>query len=153
MNGISVGRVVVGGLVAGLIINFVEFLVNGLFLEQAWANVMRSLGKAGSPPTGAQIVIFNVWGFAMGIVAVWIYAAIRPRFGPGPKTAFIAALAVWVPGYVLSMIPPVVMDLFPVSLMLIGVAVGLAEIILATLVGAKMYTDRPAIDSRRAAGA
>ncbi len=25
----------------------------------------------------------------------WWYAAIRPRFGPGPKTAAIAGLAVW----------------------------------------------------------
>jgi hypothetical protein len=153
MSGISVGRVVIGGLVAGLIINIVEFLVNGLFLEQAWADVMRSLGKAGSPPTGAQIAMFNAWGFAMGIVAVWLYAAIRPRFGPGPKTAVIAAVALWVPGYVLSMIPPVAMDLFPASLMLIGVAVGLAEIILGTIAGAKMYIDNPAAASARAAKA
>ena len=154
MNGISAGRVIVGGLVAGLIINIVEFLVNGLFLEQAWADVMRSLGKAGGPPTAAQIVMFNVWGFAMGILAVWLYAAMRPRFGQGPKTAVIAAAFMWLAGYVLSMIPPVMMDLFPPWLMGIGIAVGFLEIILGTLAGAKMYRDRPAaFVPPRAAGA
>ena len=31
------------------------------------------------------------WAF----VTVWLYAAIRPRFGPGPKTAICAGLIVW----------------------------------------------------------
>ena len=33
---------------------------------------------------------------ALGIAAVWLYAAIRPRYGAGPRTAVIAGLAVWV---------------------------------------------------------
>ena len=31
--------------------------------------------------------------FILGILTVWVYAAIRPRFGPGPRTALTAALA------------------------------------------------------------
>ncbi|HSE60477.1 MAG TPA: hypothetical protein VLA99_17380 [Nitrospiraceae bacterium] len=30
--------------------------------------------------------------------ALWLYAAIRPRFGAGPKTALYAGLGVWVLG-------------------------------------------------------
>ncbi|MGH9579875.1 MAG: hypothetical protein ACRD2R_02680, partial [Terriglobales bacterium] len=32
----------------------------------------------------------------MGIWAMWLYAAIRPRYGPGPKTAAIAGFGWWV---------------------------------------------------------
>ena len=30
--------------------------------------------------------MFTVWGFLVGIFAVWLYAAIRPRYGAGAKT-------------------------------------------------------------------
>jgi hypothetical protein len=39
------------------------------------------------------LVVIN--GFVQGITTLWLYAAIRPRFGPGPKTAAIAGFAVW----------------------------------------------------------
>ena len=35
------------------------------------------------------------FAFLCGIAAVWLYAAIRPRFGAGLKTALIAGIAVW----------------------------------------------------------
>ncbi len=36
------GRVILGGLLAGAVINIVEFITNGLVLNDAWANVMQS---------------------------------------------------------------------------------------------------------------
>jgi hypothetical protein len=38
--------------------------------------------------------------FVVGILLVWVYAAIRPRFGPGGKTAVYAALIVWICGFI-----------------------------------------------------
>jgi hypothetical protein len=140
MGKICVGRVIGGGLLAGLVINVCEFLVNGLWLTQDWEAAMQALGKpaANSP---LQMAVFIVWGFVMGIFAVWLYAAIRPRFGAGPRTAVIAALAAWLSGYLLSLIPPAVTGLFPARLMLIGLGVGLVEILLATQVGAYVYKE------------
>lgn len=140
MNGISVARVITGGLAAGLVINGIEFLVNGLWLAKDWEDAMRALGKPAAQDS-TQISVFLMWGFVMGLLAVWTYAAIRPRFGPGAKTAVIAALAVWIAGYVLSMVPPVVMQLFPASLMLTSVGIGLVEIVVATQVGAYLYRE------------
>ena len=31
----------------------------------------------------------------MGIGLIWLYAAIRPRYGPGPRTAAIAGFVMW----------------------------------------------------------
>src|SRR5215471_10120295 len=88
------GRVILGGLLAGVVINVVEYVTNGIVLREAWGRAMQALGKPADLSAGA-IVIFNVWGFLLGIAAVWIYAAIRPRYGAGPGTAVRAGLAAW----------------------------------------------------------
>ena len=39
--------------------------------------------------------IIMIMPFALGISAMWLYVAIRPRYGLGPKTALIAGFALW----------------------------------------------------------
>ena len=61
---------------------------------------MNALGidmEAAESP--GMMVMFLAWGFFYGVIAVWVYAAIRPRFGPGPRTALRAGLVVWLVGY------------------------------------------------------
>ena len=55
MSKICVGRVIGGGLLAGLVINICEFLVNGLWLAKDWEDAMRALGKSGATELGAYI--------------------------------------------------------------------------------------------------
>lgn len=150
MGKISVGRVIGGGLLAGLVINVCEFLVNSFWLAADWEAAMKALGKsaAGGP---AQMALYVVWGFLMGLFAVWLYAAIRPRYGAGPRTAILAGVAAWLPAFVMSMIPPAVMGMFPMRLMLIAVAVGLVETLLATQLGAYVYKEQVAPEARSAA--
>lgn len=40
----------------------------------------------------------SVLAFAAGILTLWLYTAIRPRYGPGTKTAALAGFALWVIG-------------------------------------------------------
>ena len=46
MGKISVGRVIGGGLLAGLVVNICEFVVNSLWLAKDWEEAMRALGKS-----------------------------------------------------------------------------------------------------------
>src|SRR5262249_25853854 len=85
MTNINLGRVLLGGLVAGLIICAGQFVLNGIVLTSQWTAVMESIHRPVVGPS--QIILFNILAFVEGIAAVWIYAAIRPRFGAGPKTA------------------------------------------------------------------
>src|SRR3970040_1631032 len=101
---------------------------------------MAALGKTMEmAPT--LMIYFLAYGFVYGIFAVWFYAAVRPRYGPGPKTAACAGLAVWVIGYFLPTPGYIMSDLFPTPLMLKACAVGLAETILGTVVGAWLYKE------------
>jgi hypothetical protein len=97
MGKINMGRVILGGLLAGLIINIGEFVLNDPILGKDWAAVMKSIGK--DPVGGSSVAIFVVFGFVLGLLMVWLYAAIRPRFGAGAKTAVCAGLVVWALAY------------------------------------------------------
>lgn len=139
MGKINLGRVILGGIVAGIVINVFEFALNGWYYADQWTRVMASINR---PALGTHaIVAFNIVGFALGIAAVWTYAAIRPRFGIGPRTAFIAAVLTWVVGYALATAIPLIMGIYPLPMALTMIAVGLVEIVVATLAGAYLYKE------------
>jgi len=140
MGKINWGRVFLGGLIAGVIVNLSESLLNGVILMQEWAEAMRALGKPAGPSAG-QIAVYLVSGFLVGLSAVWLYAAIRPRYGAGPKTAACAGAAVWFLAYFLPTMTALPTDLFPARLLYIGVCVGLAEVLIGTVLGAWVYKE------------
>jgi hypothetical protein len=140
MNKINLGRVILGGIVAGIVIDLFEGILNGVVLANQWAGVMSGLGRSGTMSI-KQIAAFNVWGLATGILIVWLYAAMRPRLGAGPKTAVCAGLVVWATAYVLGSAAPVFLHLFPVGLILTGLAVGFVETMVAGVAGAYFYRE------------
>ena len=93
MGKINWVRVLLGGLLAGLVINIFEYVTNGILLAANWDAAMKALGRQLSM---SAIAVFIVGGFIGGIAAIWLYAAARPRFGPGPKTAVLTGFAYWV---------------------------------------------------------
>ena len=98
MGRIAWGRVIFGGIVAGVLFNAFEFLLHGRMLGVAWHTAMVALGKtpeeiAASQATSMPILL--LWAFLACLFGVWLYAAIRPRFGAGPRTALMAAVATW----------------------------------------------------------
>ena len=142
MGKINWTRVTLGGLVAGLIINIFEYVfeyvLNGVVLAKDMEAAITALGRQMG---GGALLMFSVWGILVGIFAVWLYAAIRPRYGAGPKTAACAGAAVWGLGYLLASVTPIALHLFPRHLMAIGLAVGLVEVIAGTLAGAWLYRE------------
>lgn len=140
MAKINWGRVILGGLVAGVIINIGENLCGGLILKQKWDAAMSALHV--TMPTGAQaMTIWIVFGFVIGIFAVWLYAAIRPRYGAGVKTALCAGSAVWFLGSFMASVSSWNMGVFPSSLMVPSTLLTLVEILIATIVGAWLYKE------------
>lgn len=139
MTSINWTRVLLGGLVAGVIVDLFEGVLNGVVLAQDWADAMKALGRPEISPS--SIGAFNLMGLGIGIFAIWLYAAILARFGAGPKTAVGAGLATWIIGYLLPSIPAVIKHFYPRRLVAIGLAVGSVEIILASLAGARLYNE------------
>ena len=141
MGGINFGRVVLGGLLAGLVIDASEYVLNGVVLGQDMDAAMRRLNL----PTvgGSAIAVFLVLGFALGIAGIWFYAAIRPRFGAGVRTALCAGSAVWFFAYLYPNIGLVVLGFFPGRLITIATVWGLVELLVAAVAGAWFYKEAP----------
>ena len=99
-------KLLIGALAAGLVLNVIDFLANAvIFAErmQADANALKpGLGDAMGSMGGAQIAMYVFFDFVVGFLLVWTYAAIRPRFGPGPRTAAYVGLVFFVFGLILS---------------------------------------------------
>lgn len=142
MDRINLRRVITGGLVAGLVLNVGHHVLNRVILRDEWYQAMRALTL--EPISGSAIAMIIVMLFVLGIVTVWLYAAMRPRFGPGPRTAVLAGLAVW---FFVSLWPAICFSLsamFPTSLLMTSVVWRLVEIPLASLAGAWLYKEESA---------
>lgn len=139
MGKINTARVIMGGLLAGLVINIGEFILNAVLLEE---QTTEALGKLNLEPAGGQAIMwFVLMGFALGIVTVWLYAAVRPRFGAGARTAVITGLVIWLLFYVGPSLGYGIMGFFPSGLLWIGVIWGLFEIPIAAVIGAWPYKE------------
>src|SRR5438128_4879517 len=93
MNKINLGRVLLGGLVAGLVISIGNFLINRVLLRDAMNTEFARLHVR--EPGTDFITKAVVLTLILGIAIVYLYAAIRPRFGAGVKTAVCAGLMAW----------------------------------------------------------
>ncbi len=114
MSKINWTRVLLGGLLAGLVFNVLEALAS--FITGAeFESAVAALGKT-LPTSGGVMAYYVILGFVYGIAMVFIYAAIRPRFGPGPATAVLAGLIAWFMTGVLNALGYAPLDIFPVRL-------------------------------------
>jgi hypothetical protein len=140
MGKINIGRVILGGIVAGIVGNILGYLVDGLMLAPQWTAAMKTLGRPEFSVN--QIIAFNLIGLVYGILVVWLYALIRPYFGAGPKTAVDAGLGAWAIGTLLPNASLMgVAGLFPPNLTAMTTAAAIVESVAAALAGAALYKE------------
>lgn len=139
MERINWGRVILGGLVAGVILGIGEFVLHEFLFGARMEAALSEMGLA--EPGGSDMGIFTGMTLLLGVLLVWLYAAIRPRFGPGARTAIVAGLFVWVILYAFWFAYNLAWDLFPRDLMLISTVWGLFALPVATLAGAWLYRE------------
>ncbi len=139
MGKINMARVILGGLLAGVVINIGEFILNMPILGNMWNDVLKSLNR----PTMDTMnpTFFVILSFILGIFIVWVYAAIRPRFGAGPMTAVCAGLIVWALVVLYSSASSLPMHLFPRRMLLYVTVWDFVELPLASLLGCWLYKE------------
>lgn len=140
MGKVNLSRVILGGVLAGILVNVSEFLLHDVVMKDQFRGALQALGKTPSDSMTA-ILWWNIWGFIVGITAVWLYAAIRPRYGAGAGTAVRAGIAVWILSCVLMSIAFTNLGLFP--FMPGAIVWQLVGDVVATLAGAWLYKESP----------
>lgn len=139
---INTSRVIAGGLAAGVVMNVLGYLGQGVMLGKrmeaemlAVAPSLQGKGMGSGAMTGRVLT-----QFAIGILLVWLYAAMRPRFGPGMKTAALAALAVWVCGFVFYL-DWLYLEMMSPGLYAMTSAVMVVVLLVASAVGGMIYKE------------
>jgi hypothetical protein len=137
MGKINWARVIVCGIVAGLVWTVLTSLITTFFSKEFVAAVPG--GRLAAPPHG-MVAFLLVLNLLMGMWAIWLYAAIRPRYGPGIKTAAIAGFAWWF----IAVIDDSTwgsLGFVPLHALLVPVATSLPALVIAAVAGAWLYRE------------
>jgi hypothetical protein len=129
-------------LLAGTVMNASEAALHGGVLGSAAADLYARFNVPDLTSAFPLLSLILVT-YILGIASVWLYAAIRPRFGAGARTAIVAGLAVWVLAHVWSgvYLGMGFLGLITPKLAFVPVAWGLVEAPLGTLAGAWLYRE------------
>ncbi len=134
MGNINYSRVLIGGVVAGLL--FLGLDVLGYMLMNMDMDAWLAQHALHEPP----MWVFYATDIILGIMAVWLYAAMRPRFGPGWKTAAIAAAFMWF-FFGVAYFGFHMMGLFTISDYTQMAGWGIIQVFVATFAGAWLYRE------------
>jgi hypothetical protein len=139
---INTGKVVVGGLASGVTLAVLDFVVNGLLMAEQNRAAVNALNPALAETmesTGA-LIGYVVLDLLFGILLVWTYAAMRPRFGAGPRTAVLTGVQVWLVA-VLMYTGMTLMGMWTWSYMAMAAAAYLVIMVIAATVGGMLYKE------------
>ena len=143
---INTGKVLVGGVVAGVVMNVIDFIVNMFIVGDRMKAETEAFkpGLSDQMMSSSTMVSYIVMDFVLGFALIWTYAAIRPRFGPGIKTASYAAILFWIlAGIFLS--GYLHMGMMSTGLWFTFAFLGLVNFLLSAWAGAKFYTEDGAV--------
>lgn len=130
-------HVLLGGVAAGLIILVGEYLLNAILLGDLWADLRASFGIPVA--SNSQYAIGGILTLSYGVVLIWLYAAMRPRFESDTGTALVAAATFWFIAYVLFLLSVWANGFVTIEIAAFSIAWGVVEVPVAALVGARIY--------------
>jgi len=136
-------RLILAGLLAGLVLNIGEAVLHGVVLADATVQAMAALGRTeGSSAAGLAMLIGIT--FVQGVVGVWLYALLAARGSARGAAAITASFALWVSSAVYSAVylGSGLPNLMPAAVVWWPVVWSAAEYPLAIFVGAAAYRER-----------
>ncbi len=90
----NIGRILLGGLIAGVVANAGDYIINVYLMAEEGAAMVQRLNLSSANVEGS-VLTWVIVDFIWGLLLVFTYAGFRPRFGPGPRTAVIAGVTIW----------------------------------------------------------
>ena len=139
---INTQKVLIGGIAAGVVMNIIDFISYKFILGARMMAESEAFkpGMSQAMMTSSAMISNIVMDLVLGILLVWTYAAIRPRFGPGMKMATYVAVLFWIlAGIFLS--GYLHMGMMSSGLWWTFAFVGLVNFWVSAWVGARLYSE------------
>src|SRR6266699_5485447 len=101
---INTSKFLIVGIAAGVVMNIIDFISYKFILGARMMAESEAFkpGMSQAMMTSSAMISNIVMDFVLGVLLVWTYAAIRPRFGPGVRTAIYAAVLFWILGAIFN---------------------------------------------------
>lgn len=143
MGTIKIAGVVIGGLLAGAVWQIVSFAWVTFVLAEELEAILRRFNASALPPQ--SFLVHLTTALAGGVLLVWLYAAMRSRFGWGLRSALIAGFVVWLFSFMTFMATAVEMNMFSRRLAFLTGLGGMIATSLAAFVGTSAYKDNEVV--------
>jgi hypothetical protein len=139
---INISRVLIGGILAGVVVSVVTGVANTFFLKNDFLNWAADMEGHLHPPTqGVQASLWVVMALLDGLVSVWIYAGLRTSLGAGARTALLSGFLVWIVGRFCVALDMIGLGVFPLRLLVGQSILGLLAILPGSVIGAWLYRE------------
>jgi hypothetical protein len=138
---INTGKVIAGGLLAGFVMSVLDMTWNFTVLAADMKAMVDQLRLDPAVLTDPSYAIpWIVVDFVIGLVIIWTYAAMRPRLGPGPKTAILAGLVPFV-SVTAVLYGFTSMGVFTQAMLIKNSVFALISVVVGSLAGAWVYKE------------
>lgn len=140
MARINLSRVILGGIVAGVVMGIGEAV--HILYTGSLSQALTDLGAVG--PEVLTSVVTVVVILAAGVIMMWVYALLREHYGAGPATAARVGLAF---AFFTHLLPYVALwhfGLLGLGVVVIHTVWGLVEVPVGVIAGAALYTEKEA---------
>ncbi len=140
MQNVNYGRMIAGAILAGIFYFIADGVIHGVFLA---GDHIAAITGAGKPLERSSIsyVYFALFDLGKGFVAMLVYAAARPRFGAGVKTAVWAGIVAWLAIEALPAVAAMPFPFYEKSFYWKVIALEIAPMVIGAILGAWIYKE------------
>ena len=142
MNQVNRGRVIIGGIVGGVVIFLIMGFANHVCMGNMWMQWMAVMGQA--MQNGPRLHSLYFWfaqSILLGVTGGAIYAGIRPRYGAGGATALGAGFLLWCAAYLAEMLNGLALHFLPHTILAGEAISGLVAALVGTYIAAAIYKE------------
>ena len=125
------------GLVTGLILNIIDFYLNGAVLHNDWTMLLNKLHIDPIGPAG--FLYFILFNFAAGMLLIWLYTVLLFRYQDSIKAVKITAGFMWFTVWFLHNGANLAAGIYTFKLFFLTIVLGFFEIITVLILGVLYY--------------
>ena len=145
MKYLNLTRLILGGVLSGVVLYIFEGVTNTLILGDQWKSWDLIAGQVfAMPPMGVSLVYWAVQALVAGLAGTFIYAAIRAWVGVDLRAAYMSGLIVWAVGWLGMAMDQKAMGLEPPILVYGNLLAALLGLLAGQMAASFVYRDRAA---------
>lgn len=144
MSNVNWGRFVLGALIVAAICFVSDGFLHQRLVSEQWEAVEAALGATMREHAGWIMVYFVIFELGRGFLTMYTYVLLRPRLGPGAKTATWAGVVAWVAFSLTGPAQFIPLGFYSESLWISVALYQLVFSIVAAISGAAPYGERAA---------